>query len=83
MKLQDGIKPQTQHGKISNTSEKYRVGFDAPTLSGSSGSPVINKKHELVAVNNSGIGGTQGFNYGVRVNYLRELYDKLMKTTKK
>ena len=83
MKLQDGIKPQTQHGKISNTSEKYRVGFDAPTLAGSSGSPVINKKHELVAVNNSGIGGTQGFNYGVRVNYLRELYDKLIKTTKK
>ncbi len=28
MKLQDGIKPQAQHGKITNTSEEYRIGYD-------------------------------------------------------
>ena len=77
MTLQDGIKPQAQHGKITNTSEKYRVGYDAATLGGSSGSPVLNKEHELVAINNSGIGTTQGFNYGVRTKYLKELFDKL------
>lgn len=73
MTLQEGIKPQAQHGKVTNTSEKYRVGYDAPTLGGSSGSPVLNKDHKLVAINNSGIGNTQGFNYGVRTKYLYEL----------
>lgn len=77
MNLQDGIKPQAQHGKITNTSEKYRIGYEAQTLGGSSGSPVLNDKHQLVAINNSGIGTTQGFNYGVRTKYLKELLDKL------
>ena len=83
MKLQKSIKPQAQHGKISNTSEKYRIGFDAPTIGGSSGSPVLNENHELVAVNNSGVGITQGFNYGVRIKYLKELVDNLKKTNNK
>lgn len=77
MNLQEGIKPQAQHGKITNTSEKYRVGYEAQTLGGSSGSPVLNDKHQLVAINNSGIGMSQGFNYGVRTKYLKELFDKL------
>ena len=77
MDFQEGIKPQAQHGKITNTSEKYRVGYDAPTLGGSSGSPVLNKDHKLVAINNSGIGKTQGFNYGIRTKYLKELADKI------
>lgn len=77
LKHQDAIKPQAQHGKISNTSQKYRIGYDAPTLGGSSGSPVLNNQGELVAINNSGIKGTQGFNYGVRTKYLKELLDEL------
>lgn len=77
LKHQDAIKPQAQHGKISNLSQKYRIGYDAPTLGGSSGSPVVNNKGELIAINNSGIQGTQGFNYGVRTKYLKELVDGL------
>lgn len=83
MKLQEGIKPQAQHGKITNTSEKYRIGYDAPTIGGSSGSPVINKQGQLVAINNSGVGGTQGFNYGVRTKYLKELLDGIQKNNDK
>lgn len=81
MELQESIKPQAQHGKITNTSEQYRVGYDAPTLGGSSGSPVLNDKHQLIAVNNSGIGNTQGFNYGVRTKYLRELLNEINKNS--
>lgn len=77
LKHQDAIKPQSQHGKISNKSEKYRIGYDAPTLGGSSGSPVINNQGELVAINNSGVSISQGFNYGVRTKYLKELLDEL------
>lgn len=83
MKLQDGIKPQAQHGKIANRSEKYRIGYDAPILGGSSGSPVINEKGQLVAINNSQISGTQGFSYGIRTKYLKELLDEVQKKNKK
>lgn len=80
MKLQDGIKPQAQHGKITNTSEEYRIGYDVPILGGSSGSPVLNKQHQVIAVNNSGYAKSQGFNYGVRLKYLIELINKIQKT---
>ena len=83
MNLQEAIKPQAQHGKITNTSQEYRIGYDVPTFGGSSGSPVLNENHELVAVNNSGVGITQGFNYGVRIKYLKELVDNLKKTNNK
>lgn len=83
LKHQDAIKPQAQHGKISNLSQKYRIGYDAPTLGGSSGSPVVNNQGELVAINNSGIQGTQGFNYGVRTKYLKELIDGLKNSNNK
>lgn len=83
MDLQEGIKPQAQHGKITNRSEKYRVGYDAPIIGGSSGSPVINNKGELVAINNSGYGASQGFNYGVRTKYLKELLDDLKNNNNK
>lgn len=81
MKLLEGLKPQAQHGKITRNSEKYRIQYDAPTIGGSSGSPVINKQGQLVAINNSGVGGTQGFNYGVRTKYLKELLDEIQKNT--
>lgn len=83
LKHQDAIKPQAQHGKISNLSQKYRIGYDAPTLGGSSGSPVVNNQGELIAINNSGIQGTQGFNYGVRTKYLKELLDGLKSSNNK
>lgn len=82
MELQEAIKPQAQHGKITNTSEKYRIGYDVPTLGGSSGSPVLNKQHQVIAINNSGFGQEQGFNYGVRLKYLIELINKIQKTKK-
>lgn len=79
--IQNGITPQTQTGKVTQTNEKYRIGYNAPTAGGSSGAPVINKKHQLVAVNNSGL-SRQGFNYGVRTKYLKELLDEVQNKSK-
>lgn len=76
--IKNGIHPQPQPGKITIKNEKYRIGYNASTLGGSSGSPVLNKKGHLVAINNSGISETQGFNYGVRTKYLKELLDKIL-----
>lgn len=47
--------------------------YSIPALQGSSGSPVVNQYGELVAINFAGINGTQGFNYGIRVERLREI----------
>lgn len=75
MKYQDGIKPQAQHGKVSSNAEKYRIGYDASIIGGSSGSPVFNNKGELVAINNSRSHEGVGLSWGVRTKYLKELLD--------
>lgn len=75
MKYQDGIKPQAQHGKVSSNSEKYRIGYDANIIGGSSGSPVVNNNGELVAINNSRSNEGVGLSWGVRTKYLKELLD--------
>lgn len=67
-----GIHPQHFKGNISSTNEKYRVQYNMGIIGGSSGSPVLNKDRELVAINNSGYGETN-INYGVRVKYLYDL----------
>ena len=72
---QEGIKAQCTSGSISqNDSEK--IMYTIPSLHGSSGSPVINARGQLVAVNFAGIDVTQSFNYGVKVKHLRNLLDK-------
>lgn len=78
LEKQDGIQPQIQTGNLNNLAEKYRIGYDAGTLGGSSGSPVVNDNGELVAINNSGIGGTDSFNYGIRIKYLREILEQIV-----
>lgn len=75
--IKNGIHPQPQPGKVTMKNEEYRIGYNASTLGGSSGSPVLNKDGQLVAINNSGLADTQGFNYGIRTKYLRELVEKV------
>lgn len=68
----EGVKAQFNKGYVSQTSSE-KILYSIPTLPGSSGSPVFNAKGELVAINYAGFSGTQGFNYGVPVRYLRQL----------
>ena len=53
-----------------------RLMYSIPALPGSSGSPVVNMQGQLVAVNYAGLNGTQNFNYGIRVKYLKQLLEK-------
>lgn len=71
----EGVKSQFNSGSISQKTSQ-RIMYSIPTLPGSSGSPVINANEELVAINNAGLNGTQNFNYGIRVKFLKELLDK-------
>lgn len=69
----DGIKAQITQGYISQNTDSTKIMYSIPALQGSSGSPVVNQYGELVAINFAGINGTQGFNYGIRVERLREI----------
>ncbi|MDO4160242.1 MAG: trypsin-like peptidase domain-containing protein [Prevotellaceae bacterium] len=71
----EGIKSQFNNGTISQKTNE-RLMYSIPALPGSSGSPVVNHKGEIVAVNYAGINTTQNFNYGIRVKYLKDLINK-------
>ena len=71
----EGIKSQFNNGSISQKADE-RIMYSIPALPGSSGSPVVNLQGQLVAVNFAGLNGTQNFNYGIRVKYLKELMNK-------
>ena len=75
LKAASWVKSQFNHGSISQKTHE-KLMYSIPTLPGSSGSPVVNLRGQLVAINYAGINGTQNFNYGVRVKYLRELLNK-------
>lgn len=53
-----------------------RLMYSIPALPGSSGSPVVNRKGELISINYASVGGTQSFNYGVRVKHLTKLINQ-------
>lgn len=73
-----GLKAQVTTGAVSQEDEN-RLMYTIPALHGSSGSPVVNRKGQLVGVNFAGLDMTQNFNYGIKA---RRLYD-LMKTVDK
>lgn len=71
----EGIKSQFNSGSISQRTNE-RIMYSIPTLPGSSGSPVVNLQGQLVAINYAGLNGTQNFNYGIRVKYLKDLIEE-------
>lgn len=71
----EGLKSQFNKGSISQKTDE-RILYSIPTLPGSSGSPVVNLQGQLVAINYASIDGTQNFNYGIRVKYLKNLINK-------
>lgn len=71
-----GIQAQLNTGNISQKGDGIKVMYSIPALQGSSGSPVINKYGELVAVNFAGLTGTQSFNYGIVTERLKKFLNK-------
>ena len=73
---EDGLRLQFGSGSISRRSTD-EIMYTIPSLPGSSGSPIVNRKGEVVAVNTSGIKGSDSFNCGVRVKHLNKLVNDL------
>ena len=70
-----GLKAQVTTGAVSQEDDN-RLMYTIPALHGSSGSPVVNRKGELVGVNFAGLDMTQNFNYGIKVRRLYDLMEK-------
>lgn len=73
----EGLKAQFTSGSVSQKTSDQLM-YTIPTLGGSSGSPVVNREGELVAINSAKVRETQNFNFGVRVKYLKKLIEKSM-----
>ena len=71
----DGIYSQCTEGSI-NREEKDIILYSINAEPGSSGSPVLNRRGELVAINFAGFKDAMGFNYGVKEQHLFELVNK-------
>lgn len=72
---ESGVNSQFNTGTISQRTDE-KLMYSIPALVGSSGSPVVNKKMELVAINFASLEGTQNFNYGIKVKHLRHLINQ-------
>ena len=70
-----GLQIFSHGGSISQESSEYDFNYDAATASGASGSPVFNEHGELIGVHHAGVKQKQGFNYGVKAKYIKELLD--------
>ena len=68
----DGVKAQVTEGGISQRTDG-KIMYTIPTLPGSSGSPVVNKKGQLVAINYAGLSATQNFNFGIPAEALADI----------
>jgi S1-C subfamily serine protease len=71
----NGIKSQFTQGTITQDPDNKRILYSIPTLPGSSGSPIIDKWGNLVAVNFAKTGDFQGFSFGIPSLALSNLYN--------
>ena len=72
---ENGIQLLARGGSITQILNEFQFGFDAASFGGASGSPIFNDKGMLVGILNSGVTSTQGFNYGIKAKYIKELLD--------
>jgi len=72
----EGIKSQFTSGKISQENDGERILYTIPTLEGSSGSPIIDKWGNLVAVNFAKLSNSQGFSFGIPVYEVKKFYEE-------
>ena len=70
-----------QGGTIIQQNSEFDFGHNAPTTGGASGSPIFNEFGMLIGVHHEGLSRieTQGYNFGVKAKYIKELLDEANK----
>lgn len=71
---ESGIHLEAHGGNITMSNLEFLFGFDAASDHGASGSPIFNERGMLIGILNSGH-EKQGFNYGIKAKYIRDLVD--------
>ncbi len=66
-----GIKVQMTGGRITQMPDGTRLLYSIPTMQGSSGSPVVDERGNLVGVNFAKLNGTDNFNFGIPLQKVR------------
>ena len=77
LKTSKGLRLLANGGSITQECTEYSFGFNAPSYGGASGSPIFNAKGQLIGVLNSGMTKSQGFNYGIKAIYVKELLNQV------
>ena len=72
-----GIQVIAQGGDITQQNSEFDFAYNAATFGGASGSPVFNEYGMLIGVHHAGLSqaGVQGYNYGIKAKYVKELLD--------
>lgn len=72
-----GIQVNGQGGSIIQHTSDYSFGYNVPTSGGAEGSPVFNKYGMLIGVHHQEPKSveTQGYNYGIKAKYVKELLE--------
>lgn len=63
-------------GEITMNNDKYNYGFNATSYQGASGSPIFDEHGKLIGIASKRVIGTQGYNFAIRVKYLKRLLNK-------
>lgn len=66
-----GVQVQMTSGKVTQLPDGERVLYSIPTVQGSSGSPVVDSRGALVAVNFAKLVGSDNFNFGIPLNKVK------------
>lgn len=69
-----GIMVNFQNGQITRLSDGIDFGHNIPSIGGASGSPIFDKKGDLVGINYQGLTQTQGFNMAMLAKYALKLW---------
>lgn len=73
MESDKGLQLYARGGNITQMNTQYSFAFDAASFGGASGSPIFNDKGMLIGILNAGCALTQGFNYGVKAQYIKDI----------
>lgn len=79
LESQNGIQLLARGGNITKECGEYDFGFDAASYGGASGSPIFNNKGQLVGILNAGFTQSQGFNFGIKAVYAKDLIEQKTK----
>lgn len=73
---EDVLENQIQAGTVTQNRGEIEFGHNAATYGGASGSPVLDEYGRLVGVHHAGLAklGAHGFNWAIKVEWLKELY---------